>query len=201
MAKTKYPSKADKAQALIDSGAVRLFPGRGYATVIGSTGNTYTITRQDGCNCPNSKSRDPRSCYHAEAARILCGLYHDCAKQARETGRVRIPPALYRALGGYRDVEASPPPAPIPAGALVDEPTCDTTGHEGVGGATRCAECDVLLCRECWQYHRCGRSDYDRPPRIPAPADCRVCGHPLTDWKHSDGLCPGCWTATRRTAA
>lgn len=148
MVKAKYPSKADKAQALIDAGAVRLFPGLGYATVVGSKGDTYTITRQDGCNCPNGKSRDPRSCYHAEAARILCEEYRRLSAQARETGRVTIPPALMRALGGYRDVEApslrlpaelvaaigSPEPPPVPAGAERD-------GR----GVIRCLKCGSPL--------------------------------------------------------
>lgn len=188
---TTQDKRQAKALALIESGKVRLFPGRGYAEVVGSNGTTYRITKRDGCNCPNGLSRDPRSCYHAAACRALCEEYRAAAAQARDGQTVRPSVALLRALGWQVGT-------PIAAPA---EPTCDVPGHEGVGGATRCNDCDRMFCRECWQYHRCGRSDSDQPVRIPAGAlvdangvpYCHDCGEDLIG-----GVCP---RRTREKAA
>ncbi len=106
MSKAQSTTREDRAAALIEQGAVRLHPGEGTATVKGRTG-TYTITKRDGCNCPDARNRGS-NCYHALAARQLCQMYRECAKQARETGQVRLPVELMKALGGVGTDEPAP---------------------------------------------------------------------------------------------
>lgn len=135
MAKTQDTTREARAQQLITEGRVTLRPGTGTALVRGSKGETYVVTRE-ACSCLDFVSRGV-DCKHRLAAKELCSLYRECAKQARETGRVTIPPALMRAIGGYRDVEAPPPPAPVPAGALVDDrgvAYCHNCGEDLING-------------------------------------------------------------------
>lgn len=131
---TTMDKRDAKAQILIDTGKVHLLVGERHALVDGSRGEQYRVNR-DGCTCPDWTNRQPEGgCGHMRAVKRLCDLYKALRVVARETGRVRIPPALYRALGGYRDVEASPPPVPVPAGALVDD-----------NGVPYCAKCGADL--------------------------------------------------------
>jgi hypothetical protein len=141
---TKDTTRQAKVQALIDSGAIRLFPGRGYAEVVGSRGTVYQITKQQGCNCLNGMSRDPRSCYHAAATRLLCEEYRLLAKQTRRGETIRPSVGLLKAIGWGVGEQSS---APIPAGALVDDrgiPYCAKCGSDIIDGrCSREAEADA----------------------------------------------------------
>lgn len=112
-------NREDKIQQLLSEGRVRLYPGHGYAEIVGSNGATYRITKRDGCNCPNSLSRDPRSCYHAAACRALCEEYRSLAAQARNGETVRPSVALLKALG-WQVGASAPAPAPMTRERLIE---------------------------------------------------------------------------------
>lgn len=149
MAKTQDTTdrRDAKAQTLIDAGKVHLLVGERYALVDGSHGEQYRVNR-DGCTCPDWTNRQPEGgCCHMRAARRICQLYKACRTIAIETGRVTIPPELYRAIVPFERREAS---APAPAGALVDArgiPYCHSCGADIVNG--RCSrEAEAQAKRE-----------------------------------------------------
>lgn len=132
---TEKSSRYERAQQLLVEGRVRLYPGKGYAEVVGSRGDTYTVTKQ-GCNCPNSLSRDARYCYHAVAVKAACAEYRMIAAQARNGETVRPSVALLKALG-WQVVEHSPAPAPVPLHVPRDRrgvPYCHSCGQDLVNG-------------------------------------------------------------------
>lgn len=88
------PTREDRALTLIESGAVQLFPGRGYALVQGKS-DRYTVTRES-CVCRDFELGN--ECKHRLATQSVCKLYRDCATEARETGKTKIPADLYLAL-------------------------------------------------------------------------------------------------------
>lgn len=136
-------SRDEKARLLVANGAVTLRPGTGTALVRGSNGEEYVVTKTS-CSCPDFARRG-LDCKHRIAAREICCLYRQCARQARETGRVTIPPQLGWALGMYRDVEAQPP---APACRRHGEPLpctgCDWEKFER-DLVTRCMTCGSRL--------------------------------------------------------
>ena len=144
-----------KAQALIAAGAVTLKPGTGTALVRGSNGEQYTVTKTS-CSCADHLARGG-DCKHRIASRILCGLYRDCAKQARETGRVTIPPSLMRAIGGYRDVEA--PAASVPTCRHGERAGCPVCESEAWAREDRE---DCLKCGAALVNGRCPAQDAQR---------------------------------------
>lgn len=49
---------------------------------------------------------------------------------------------------------------------LIDHP-CETTGHDEYQAIVHDRDCDVRLCRQCLNLHRCGQSNRD---------PCSACG-------------------------
>lgn len=96
MSKHNSTTREERAQSLIQSGAVTLVPGSRTARVAGSGKNVYTVNR-DGCTCPDFQKRGG-PCKHQLAAAELCRLYRACRREAKATGRTRLPAALGRAL-------------------------------------------------------------------------------------------------------
>ena len=96
MTPTQSTTREQRAQTLIDSGAVTLLIGTGTAEVRGNRGITYIVTK-DGCCCPD-RTRRGATCYHEMAVRQLCAEYR-ALKAATERGeRVRPSTALLRAI-------------------------------------------------------------------------------------------------------
>ena len=89
-------SRDQRAQELIDAGAVTLFVGRGYATVRGSKGVTYTVTK-GACGCLDFVRRGV-DCKHRRAARRLCAEYRELKAKAAAGERVRPSTALLQAI-------------------------------------------------------------------------------------------------------
>ena len=56
MSKRDSTTREARAQALLNTGAVSLFVGQGYALVQGSGSNVYRVTK-DGCTCPDAAQR------------------------------------------------------------------------------------------------------------------------------------------------
>ncbi len=83
MSKTKSITREDKAIQLIDVGSVTLNLD-GTATVRGSAGATYLVTKQ-GCTCSDYENRGA-DCKHVIACRTLCEMLRRCRREARETG-------------------------------------------------------------------------------------------------------------------
>ena len=106
MATTKRTTREQRAQELLDNGAVSLFVGRGYANVKGSGDNIYRVTK-DGCICPDRQKRGP-GCKHELAVKALCEMYREHRSEARATGRTRMPAALAKALANATPVPAHP---------------------------------------------------------------------------------------------
>ena len=124
MATRQSTSRETKAQALIESGAVTLHLGRGYAHVAGSGGKVYQVSA-NGCTCPAFAKRGP-GCKHELAVRELCRLFREHRSEARTTGRTRMPAVLARAL-------ANATPAPVT--------TCRDCGRPARSGL--CADCFI----------------------------------------------------------
>ena len=93
---TDLTPRQTKALALINAGAITLNLD-GTATVRGSGKATYTVTKSDGCSCPDRARRGP-GCKHELACQALCEVYRACQREARATGRTRLPAALAKAL-------------------------------------------------------------------------------------------------------
>ena len=93
---TKSTTREARAQALIDSGAVTLYVGQGYATVKGSGNVSYTVTK-DACGCPDFQRRGI-NCKHRIAARWLCTEFRLLKELAQRGERVRPSTALLQAI-------------------------------------------------------------------------------------------------------
>ena len=85
-----------KAQQLIDASAVTLYVGQGYATVRGSQGVTYTVTK-DACGCKDFQRRGG-DCKHRLAAKALCAEFRQLKAAAERGERVRPSSALLAAI-------------------------------------------------------------------------------------------------------
>ena len=96
MATKSNTSRETKAQELLDTGAVSLYVGQGYALVQGSGANVYRVTR-DGCTCPDRQKRG-QPCKYEIACRQLCAEYRDLKAKAEQGERVRPSTALLRAI-------------------------------------------------------------------------------------------------------
>ena len=96
MATTQHTSRDQRAQGLIDSGAVTLYVGQGYAEVRGSKGVTYTVTKE-ACGCLDFVRRGV-DCKHRRAARRLCAEYRELKAKAAAGERVRPSTALLQAI-------------------------------------------------------------------------------------------------------
>lgn len=134
MVSSKSTTREERAAALIREGRVRLHPGKGIATVAGSKGETYTVTKTS-CTCPDFTARG-LDCKHRIAARQLCAEYRAAAAQARNGETVRPSVGLLRALGWLAETPA-PAPVAVPTGALVDRtgvPYCGKCGADVVNG-------------------------------------------------------------------
>lgn len=96
-------TRQQKALTLIEAGAIALVPGRKWATVKGSGKASYKVSKS-GCECPDYKrlgldAGDPGfMCKHRLCLKALCDLARIARREARETGRCRIPAPLARAL-------------------------------------------------------------------------------------------------------
>ncbi len=89
-------SREAKAQELLQSGAVSLFVGQGYALVQGSGSNVYRVTK-DGCTCPDRQKRG-QPCKHEIACRQLCAEYRELKAKADQGERIRPSSALLQAI-------------------------------------------------------------------------------------------------------
>ena len=96
MATKSTTSRETKAQELINSGAVQLHIGLGVATVRGSEGTVYRVTR-DGCDCSDFVNRGVE-CKHRIAARLLCDEFKACKAAAQRGETIRPSYTLLRAL-------------------------------------------------------------------------------------------------------
>ncbi len=105
MATKSNTSREAKAQELINTGAVTLYLGRGYAEVKGSGSNVYRVTK-DGCCCPDRTKRG-QACKHELAVKALCEMFREHRAEAKASGKTRMPAALARALAN-----ATPATAP-----------------------------------------------------------------------------------------
>ena len=94
--RTQDTSREQRAQELIDAGAVTLYVGQGYADVKGSRGITYTVTRES-CGCPDFTQRGVE-CKHRLAARRLCAEYRELKAKAERGERIRPSTALLQAI-------------------------------------------------------------------------------------------------------
>ena len=90
-------SRETKAQALLESGAVELYIGLGVATVQGSKGTIYHVSRGTGCDCPDRIRRD-QPCKHELAVKQLCDEYHRLKLAAQRGEKVRPSRHLLQAL-------------------------------------------------------------------------------------------------------
>ena len=106
MATQNRSTRETRAQALLDSGAVSLFVGKGFAYVRGSGDALYKVT-SDGCTCPDFAKRGP-GCKHEIAVRRLCAMYREHRSEARATGRTRMPAALAKALANATPLPSHP---------------------------------------------------------------------------------------------
>ena len=96
MARNTNTSREAKAQELLDTGAVSLYVGQGYALVQGSGANVYRVTR-DGCTCPDRQKRG-QPCKHEIAVRSLCGEYRAWKAKAEQGETIRPSTALLQAI-------------------------------------------------------------------------------------------------------
>ena len=96
MATKSNTSREAKAQELLNSGAVSLYVGQGYALVQGSGSNVYRVTK-DGCTCPDATGRGA-VCKHELAVRTLCQEYRRLKAAAARGEVVRPTSALIQAL-------------------------------------------------------------------------------------------------------
>ena len=86
-----------KAQQLIDSGAVVLHVGQGYATIKGSGNVSYTVTKTS-CGCKDFTQRGVEWYKHRLAAKTLCAEYRRLKAAAQCGLRVRPSTALLQAI-------------------------------------------------------------------------------------------------------
>ncbi len=98
-------SREAKAQELLQSGAVSLFVGQGYALVQGSGSNVYRVTK-DGCTCPDRQKRG-QPCKHEIAVRSLCSEYRAWNAKAEQGERIRPSSALLQAIRWPEKPEAT----------------------------------------------------------------------------------------------
>ena len=73
MARNTTTSRETKARQLVESGAVTLHIGVDVATVKGSGGNVYRVTK-DACDCSDFVNRGV-DCKHRICVRWLCTEY------------------------------------------------------------------------------------------------------------------------------
>jgi hypothetical protein len=93
---TQSTTREQRAQSILNSGAVSLFVGRGYAEVKGSGSNVYRVTSA-GCTCPDAAQRG-RPCKHEIAVQSLCGEYRAWQVKAGQGERIHPSSALLQAL-------------------------------------------------------------------------------------------------------
>ena len=96
MSKRDSTTREARAQALLNTGAVSLFVGQGYALVQGSGSNVYRVTK-DGCTCPDRQKRG-LPCKHEIAVKLLCGEYRAWKAKAGQGERIRPSSALLQAI-------------------------------------------------------------------------------------------------------
>ena len=97
MARNTTTSREAKAQELLDSGAVQLHIGLGVATVQGSGGSVYRVSRGTGCDCPDRQRRG-QTCKHEIAAKQLCDEYKACRTAAERGETIRPSRHLLQAI-------------------------------------------------------------------------------------------------------
>ena len=118
---TQSTTREQRAQALIDAGAVTLLVGTGTAEVKGSKGAVYTVTR-DGCCCPDRTKRG-QACKHELSVKALCEMFREHRSEAKASGKTRIPAALARALANATPATAAKAGCTV-CGAPTDFPEC-----------------------------------------------------------------------------
>lgn len=116
MSKSKS-TRESRAMELLEAGKIALFVGKGYAVATGSKGETYRVTKQ-GCECPDFRRRQ-QACKHITATTILCELAR-AARRDAETGKVRLPAVLAKALAN-----ATSAPAPARKSVIIADDQSD----------------------------------------------------------------------------
>ncbi len=115
-------TRETKAVELIQSGAVTLYVGQGYAEIKGSGRNVYRVT-STGCTCKDFERRGV-DCKHRISARLLCEEFKACKAAAQRGETIRLSSALVAAVRWPEKPKATATGACKHCGAPTDFDVC-----------------------------------------------------------------------------